>query len=142
MSRMPSSAMCSVRGIGVAESVSTSTVGAQRLEPLLVLHAEALLLVDDDEAEVREAHVLAEQPVRADDDVHRAVGEARERLARSRAARAEARERLDADRVGREALAEGAHVLLGEHRRRHEHGDLPAGGDDLEAARSATSVLP
>ena len=69
MSRMPSSDMCSVRGIGVAVSVSTSTVCADCLQPLLVLDAEALLLVDDDQAEVLELHVLAEQPVRADDDV-------------------------------------------------------------------------
>ena len=46
--------MCRVRGIGVAERVSTSTVGAERLEPLLVLDAEPLLLVDDDQAQVLE----------------------------------------------------------------------------------------
>ena len=50
-------------------------VGAQRLEVLLVLDAEALLLVDDDEAEVLELHLGAEQAVRADDDVDAAVGE-------------------------------------------------------------------
>ena len=79
MSRMPSSAMCSVRGIGVAESVRTSTWCAHRLQALLLLHAEALLLVDDDQAEVRERDVLAEQPVRADDDVDRAVGQSGQR---------------------------------------------------------------
>ena len=71
MSRTPISAMWSVRGMGVAVSVSTSTVGLDLLEALLVRHAEALLLVDDDQAEVLERHVLLEQPVRADDDVHR-----------------------------------------------------------------------
>ena len=87
MSRMPSSAMWSVRGIGVAVRVRTSTVGAQGLQPLLVLHAEALLLVHHDEAEVLEPHVLAEEPVRPDDDVHRPVGEALRGSARfSRAA--------------------------------------------------------
>ena len=41
-----------VRGIGVAESVSTSILLAQVLELLLVPHAEALLLVDDHQAQV------------------------------------------------------------------------------------------
>ena len=51
---MPVSDSSSVRGIGVAVSVSTSTFVAQLLDPLLVLHAEALLLVDDEQAEVLE----------------------------------------------------------------------------------------
>ena len=41
----------------------------QLLEPFLVLDAEALLLVDDDQAQVLELHVGADQAVRADDDV-------------------------------------------------------------------------
>ena len=56
---MPDSAMFSVRGMGVAESVSTSTLLAKLLELFLVRHAEALLLVDDEQAEVLELHVLA-----------------------------------------------------------------------------------
>ena len=52
----------------------------QLLEPLLVLDAEALLLVDDDQAQVLELHVLRQQPVRADDDVDLAVREPLERL--------------------------------------------------------------
>jgi hypothetical protein len=47
-SRRPSSAMPSVRGIGVAVSVEHVDLGAQRLHALLVAHAEAVLLVDDD----------------------------------------------------------------------------------------------
>ena len=47
--------------------------GAQRLQPFLVAHAEAMFLVDDDEPEVLEAHVGMQQPVRGDDDVDRAV---------------------------------------------------------------------
>ena len=54
ISRMPVTAISSVRGIGVADIVSTSTSAAQRLQVLLVLDAEALLLVDDDQAEVLE----------------------------------------------------------------------------------------
>ena len=58
MSRTPSSDMCSVRGIGVAVSVSTSTVVPQRLEPLLHFDAEPLLFVDDHQAQVVELDVV------------------------------------------------------------------------------------
>ena len=51
-------------------------VGLERLQPLLVGDAEALLLVDDDEAEPLELDRLGEQRMRADDDVDRAVGQA------------------------------------------------------------------
>ena len=44
---------------------------AERLEPLLVLDAEPLLLVDDDQAQVLERDVLLDDPVRADQDVDR-----------------------------------------------------------------------
>jgi hypothetical protein len=50
-------------------------LGAQRLDLLLVRDAEVLLLVDDEQAEVLEPDRLAEQRVRADHDVDRAVGE-------------------------------------------------------------------
>ena len=43
--------------------------GLELLEALLVHHAEALLLVDDDQAEVAEDDVLLQDPVRSDDDV-------------------------------------------------------------------------
>ena len=70
---MPVSAISSVRGIGVAVIVSTSTLRAELLQPLLVRDAEPLLLVDDQQAQVLERHVLAQQPVRADHDVDLAV---------------------------------------------------------------------
>ena len=44
---------------------------AQLLQPLLVLDAEMLLLVDDEQAEIGELDVLAEQRMGADDDVDR-----------------------------------------------------------------------
>ena len=65
-SRRPAIAMFSVRGIGVAVSVSRSHLGAQLLQLLLLAHAEALFLVDDDQAEILEAHVRLQQLVRAD----------------------------------------------------------------------------
>ena len=50
-------------------------LGAQLLELLLVRDAEMLLLVDDQQAEVLELDRLAEQRMRADDDVDLPVGE-------------------------------------------------------------------
>jgi hypothetical protein len=79
MSRTPESDMCSVRGIGVAESVSMSTLAAA-LEVLLVRHAEALLLVDDHQAEVLELDVLRQEPVGADDDVDLALARRTQRV--------------------------------------------------------------
>ena len=51
-------------------------LGAQLLEAFLVRDAEMLLLVDDQKAEVLELDRLAEQRMRADDDVDRSVGDA------------------------------------------------------------------
>ena len=53
---------------------------AHLLDALLVRDAEALLLVDDQQAEVLELHVLRQQAVRADDDVEPAGGERLERF--------------------------------------------------------------
>ena len=50
----------------------------QLAEQLLLLDAEALLLVDDHQAEVLAADVAREQPVGADQDVHPALAEALE----------------------------------------------------------------
>ena len=63
--------MFSVRGMGVADRVSTSTCTADLLEPLLVGDAEALLLVHDQQAQILELHVLLQQPVGADEHVDR-----------------------------------------------------------------------
>ena len=77
---MPVSDSSSVRGIGVAVSVSTSTSVAQLLDALLVLHAEALLLVDDEQAEFFGLHVVGQQPVGADHHVDRTRLEVARRL--------------------------------------------------------------
>ena len=73
MSRIPASDICSVRGIGVALIAITSTRSFSWLQQLLLLDAEALLLVDDQQPQVLGAHVAREQPVGADQDVHLAV---------------------------------------------------------------------
>ena len=52
-------------------------VGAQGLERLLVLDAEALLLVDDDEAELLERNGAGQQRVGADHQVNLARGQPR-----------------------------------------------------------------
>ena len=51
-------------------------LGAQRLQRFLLAHAEAVFLVDDDQAEAREVDVLLQQPVGADEDVDLAFGQA------------------------------------------------------------------
>ena len=73
---MPVRLISSVRGIGVAVSVSTSTSVLSFLIASLWLTAEALLLVDHEQAEVLERDVLGQQPVGADDDVDLAVAHA------------------------------------------------------------------
>ena len=100
-------------------------VGAHVLDALLVLHAEALLLVDDEQAELRHLHVVGEQPVGADHHVDRAgfevAGDARLLLGRQ-----EAREHLHPHRVVGEPLAERLAVLAREQRGRDEHHHLLA----------------
>ena len=97
----------------------------QLAQQLLLLDAEALLLVDDHEAEVLRPHVAREQAVRADQDVDASRGEARERVA-DLGRLAQARDHLDLQREVGQTLAEGAQVLLGEDRRRHQHHHLLA----------------
>ena len=74
-SRSPYRVSASVRGIGVAVITSTSGVHALLHQPQPLQHAEAMLLVDDGEAQLLELDVLLEQRVRADDDVHQALGQ-------------------------------------------------------------------
>ncbi len=69
--------------------------------------------------------------MRADDDVDRAGGGLGDDAALVAVA-AEAGEHLDLHGEAGEALAEGVEVLLGQDRRRHEHGDLLAVHDGLE----------
>jgi hypothetical protein len=57
MSRAPLRDMCSVRGMGVAVRVSTSTSRRMLLELLLVAHAETLLLIDDQQPQVLERDI-------------------------------------------------------------------------------------
>ena len=94
-------------------------------------HAEPLLLVDDEQPEIAELHVLRQQPVRADDDVHLAGGEVLERLLLL-ALGAEPADHVDAHRERGEALPQRLQVLEREHGRRREERDLLAVHHRLE----------
>ncbi len=100
-------------------------VRAQRLDVLLVLDAEPLLLVDDHQAEVLVAQAGLQQPVRADDDVDLAGGQALDDRLGVQAV-GEPGQALHGHREGVHALGERVEVLLGEQRGRHQHGDLLA----------------
>ena len=103
----------------------------ERLEPLLVLHPEAVLLVHHQEPEILEDHVLGQQPVGADHDVdlsRRQAGEGCLLLFR----RAEAGQHLDLHREVGQPLDEGAAMLLGQNGGRHQHGHLLAALHRLE----------
>ena len=69
-SRSPYSVSASVRGIGVA--VITRTSGCQSLvaKRRALQHAEPMLFVDDDEAQLLESHVALHQRMGADHQVH------------------------------------------------------------------------
>jgi hypothetical protein len=95
---------------------------AQALELFLVQHAEALLLVNHDQAQILERDVVLHDAMRADDDVHRAAARPSRRF--SARAGAETREQFDANRIIRHALAEIIEMLLRQNRRRHQDGDL------------------
>ena len=86
-------------------------------EPLLVAHAEALLLVHDEKPEAFEPNILLQQLVRADDEVDLARRQRGERFFLLRG-RAEAREHVDRHRERPKAPQRRGVVLLGKHRGR------------------------
>ncbi len=112
------------------------------LDLLLVLDPEALLLVDDEQAQVAEGHVLGEKPVRADDDVDRALPQVRDDglacsafdWSRVRAATRTGKRTIRAEKVLKCWLAR---TVVGQSTATC----LPS-MTALKAARMATSVLP
>ena len=106
-------------------------LGLESLESLLVGDAETLLLVDDDEAEVLELDVLAEEAMGTDDQINAAGREPSHGLELLLSGH-EAAERTDGHGVGREPLGERGEMLRGKHRRRYEHGHLRTRRDGLE----------
>ena len=96
---------------------------AHFLQALFVRHAEALLFIHHQQAQVLKFDVLRKQPVRADDDVHFPGFELLESFLLLFFG-AEAAEHVDAHRKRREAAPERFVVLEREHRGRREHGHL------------------
>ena len=99
---------------------------AQVLELLLVLHAKALFLVNDHQAQVLGVHIGGKQTMRADEHVDRALGKRLECALLLRR-RTEAAEHLDLKAKRGKALKERLVVLLGQNGRGAEHHDLAAG---------------
>ena len=92
---------------------------AHLLDALLVRDAEALLLVDDEQAQIFELHVLRQQPMRADDDVdlaRRQVVENHFGLLLG----PEAADHVDRHREAGKPIAQRLQVLKRQHRRRGE----------------------
>ena len=104
----------------------------QAFQPFLVLDAEPLFLVDDDQAQVFEPHVFRDEPVRADDDVHPAGDDPLQGPLLLRR-RLEAAQSLNDERVFGQPRGERAQVLLGENRGRNQHRNLLTVVDALES---------
>ena len=104
----------------------TSTLQLELAQQLLLLDAEALLLVDDEQAEVlagaRRGRAARCVPMRMSTSPAVEGGDGLLLLL----GRAEAADVVDRERVVLEALGEGAEVLLGEDRRRRQHEHLLA----------------
>ena len=95
------------------------------LQLLLVGHAEALLLVHHQQAQVLEFYVLVEQPVGADEQVHRPVGHPLQGLFHLGRG-AEAGDRLNFHRIVGKPPLGGEIVLAGQYRGGHQNGRLLA----------------
>ena len=93
------------------------------LDLLLVRHAEALFLVDDQKTKAVKLHILRQKPVRPDDNVTHALLQIPDCL-RLLGLRAEAAEQPDIDRIILHPLCEGIVVLLRQNGCRHQVGDL------------------
>ena len=94
-------------------------VGFERLQTFFLRHAEMLLLVDYQQAEIGEFHRLAEQCMGADRDIDRSAGDALAHVCRV-FRRDQPRELRDAHGQALEAVAEGGEMLAAQQR----------GGDD------------
>ena len=106
-----------------------------------LVHAEAVLLVDDGQREIVEDDVLLKQRMGADHDVDVAEREAIENGLALAAALA-AGEDGDADAGGFGERRDGLAVLAGENFGRRHQRRLPPGLDDGGGGGSATTVLP
>ena len=101
------------------------------LEGVLVFHAEPLLLVHHDKAEVFERDVRGDDPVGADHDIHAAIGEPRDDFFLLRDGTVAAQE-LDRHRILAHPLPERLEMLLREHGRRRNDDSLLSAAHRLE----------
>ena len=104
---------------------------ADRLEFFLVLHAETLFLVDDDESEFMEFDFASDERMRSDDDVYGAVRQTFDNLF-ALLSHFVTGQSFNDNRKLREAFRKTQIVLLRQNRRRHQHGDLFAGNRAFE----------
>ena len=116
-----------MRGIGVAVITSTPAppFAALGLQGEALVHAEAVLLVDDGEGQVLELHVGLEQRVRADEDVDLAGRQPLEQLG-ARAALLPARQQRQAQAGGLGVGGDGVGMLARQHLGRRHQGGLGA----------------
>ncbi len=98
---------------------------AHLLQALFVRNAEALLLVDDDEAEILEGYVFLDKPVCADGDIDFARGDSLDDFALLLLV-AEAGEHFHAHGEAGDTFPEGVAVLFREDGGGHEDSDLLA----------------
>jgi hypothetical protein len=122
---------CSVRGMGVAVKGQRVHVGLHLFQLVLDGHSEFLFLVNNEQAEVEELHVLAHNAVRADEDVHLAIGQAFQRIVLLLGGL----ETVDVIHLARklfQPVAECAGVLQRQNGGRHKDGHLLAIGHGLE----------
>ena len=105
--------------------------GAHRLQRFLLAHAETVLLVDDDQAQSVELDVLADQLVRADDDVDLAFRQLLQGLCRFLGG-LETRDFGNFHWPVSEAVGEGLVMLFAEQGGRAEYRHLLAAGHRAE----------
>ena len=94
-------------------------IAAQLLDLFLMRHTEALFLIDDEQSQIRIDHILGQEPVCADHDIHQAALQILERFFDLRR-RAETGKHLDTDRILRHTFAEGIEMLFRKDRGRHQ----------------------
>ena len=131
MSRMPTSDMFSVRGIGVAVMVRTSTFLRICLMRSLWATPKRCSSSTTSKPEILEVDVLRQQAMRADDHVEPAGRQRFERFL-DLLLGAEAADHFDLRRERREPLAQGLQVLRRQHGRRRQEGHLLAFHHRLE----------
>lgn len=119
-------------GGGGQDELMRGVVGGFFLQLQALVHAEAVLFVDDDEGEAGVGDVFLEDGVGADDELGTAVGDGGDGGAFFCACHF-AGERGEGDGESGEQVADVGGVLFGEQFGRHHQYGLAAGGDGLQA---------